>query len=87
MCSSSFGSLYLLKINTSETGGIYISEEKTWDKLHKFKNGDSSSCTCLSVYDEDIVTVSENGSINCLSAEREIVRTIGTIVTIISIYS
>lgn len=76
MCSSSFGSLYLLKINTDETGGIYISEDKTWNKLHTFKN-DVSSCSSLSVYDEDIVTVGENGSINLLTLNHEKVRTIG----------
>lgn len=58
-------------------GGIYVSESKTWNKLHTFKDGDISSCSSLSVYDEDIVTGGENGSLNLLTVNHEKIRTIG----------
>lgn len=77
VCSSSLGTLYLIKIVTNETGGTCLSEDKVWKQLHAFKNGESSSCTSLSTYDDCIVTIGDNGSINFLTMNAGILRTIG----------
>ncbi|GJQ68893.1 hypothetical protein Trydic_g6087 [Trypoxylus dichotomus] len=77
VASSSNGSVYLLKVHVDERGCISMYDEIMWDKLHKFKNGDISPCTSFAVYDNDIVSIGEDGCIHLLTAlKRNIVRTI-----------
>lgn len=69
MTSSSNGSADLLKISYSDLKNSYLENKLTWKNLHYFKNGDSSPCTALAVYDTDVVTVGEDGCINLLSIQ------------------
>lgn len=62
MSSSSLGSVQLLKCSNYE-----ITQEICWDKLHKFKNGDSAPCTDIGSFDGDIISVGEDGRIVLLS--------------------
>lgn len=77
VASSSLGSVKLLKIDVDISGSYKILDEIVWNRIHNFST-DSSSCTSFAVYDNDIVTVGEDGRINLLTAQRKnIVRTIG----------
>lgn len=78
IASSSLGSLHCLKVSSEITGETIINEERSWKKLHKSKNGDVSSCTSFGMYENDVVTVGEDGNINLLTTQRkDVVRTIG----------
>lgn len=71
MTSSSTGSVNLLKI-TSEHGIDPLIERKIyWEGIHKFPNGETSSCTAFCSYDVDIASVGEDGSINLLNAQNQ----------------
>ncbi|CAH1175603.1 unnamed protein product [Phaedon cochleariae] len=67
--SSSSGSAHLIQIVPAYTESISLKNTITWEKGHHFKNGDPSSCTGLAVYDNDIITIGEDGCINLLNAK------------------
>ncbi|XP_023012732.2 nucleoporin 43 [Leptinotarsa decemlineata] len=67
--SSSSGSAHLMKIVPAYTDNIALKSEITWNKIHQFKNGEASPCTALAVYENDIVTVGEDGCINLLNTK------------------
>ncbi|XP_028132320.1 nucleoporin Nup43 [Diabrotica virgifera virgifera] len=67
--SSSSGSAHLKKIIPSYTESTTLKNEVSWSKIHEFKNGDESPCTSLTTYENDIVTVGEDGTINLLNAK------------------
>ncbi|KAK9872710.1 hypothetical protein WA026_018844 [Henosepilachna vigintioctopunctata] len=47
-----------------------------WKNIHSFENGESNLCTSITSYDQDIVSVGEDGRINLLTLSSEsIVRT------------
>lgn len=67
-------------MHVDERGTVSIYDEISWNKLHKFKNNDISPCTSFAIYDNDIVSVGEDGYINLLTAlKRSVVRTIGIV--------
>lgn len=75
--SSSSGSVHLKKIVTSLSQSISLKNEICWEGIHVFKNGEESSCTSLAIYDNDIVTVGEDGRINLLNAKSsKVLRTV-----------
>ena len=59
---SSIGAVFLIYLNDTE-----IKENHKFSNLHKFATGVVAPCTGLSVYDEDVATIGEDGSINILS--------------------
>lgn len=66
-----------MKIVTSNEH-VDLKNEITWRNIHSFKNGESSPCTALALYENDIATVGEDGCINLLTAQSQIVvRKIG----------
>ncbi|KAF5295321.1 hypothetical protein FQA39_LY13186 [Lamprigera yunnana] len=67
--STSMGTILCLKLTTTLTGDIKITQEICWDKIHHFRCNENSPCTALAVYDRDIVTVGEDGCINLLNAQ------------------
>ncbi|KAG5871197.1 hypothetical protein JTB14_025097 [Gonioctena quinquepunctata] len=69
--SSSSGSAHLMKIIPSYTENVALKNEIEWKEIHGFKNGDTSPCTSLAVYENDIVTVGEDGRINLLNAKAQ----------------
>ncbi|EFA03069.1 nucleoporin Nup43 [Tribolium castaneum] len=77
VASSSSGCVSLLKI-TSEHGIDPLIERKIyWEGVHKFPNGENCPCTAFCTYDNDIVSVGEDGSINLLNAQNQnVIRTI-----------
>lgn len=78
VASTSDGSVNLLRVTDYGNEAVDIKEQVNWKQIHKFKNSDPTSCTGLSTYDEDIVTIGEDGRINLLTSRREtLVRTIG----------
>lgn len=77
--SSSLGTVKLLKIDVDACGSYNILDEIVWNSLHNLSS-DPSSCTSFAVYDNDIVTVGEDGRINLLTAQKKnVVRTIGKV--------
>ncbi|GLV31898.1 Nucleoporin 43kD [Carabus blaptoides fortunei] len=77
VASTSDGSVNLLRVTDRENEAVDIKEQVNWKQIHKFKNSDPTSCTGLSTYDEDIVTIGEDGRINLLTSRREtLVRSI-----------
>lgn len=69
--------MYLFSISSSDIDSLRIVQEKKWNQIHKFKNGEVSSCTSLVTNSNDIVTIGEDGTINLLSAQHESVHKIG----------
>lgn len=48
------------------------------ERTHEFGNKEVASCTGFSTYEEDVVSIGEDGKINLLNAKAEkIIRTIG----------
>lgn len=81
VASTSAGSLFLIKVVDHENDIYEIKVKVPWNDLHKFPSGEASPCTGLSHYEEDIVTIGEDGRINFLTARREtLIRTIGNII-------
>lgn len=77
VASSSHGSACLYKIQTKNEV-ITLNEGIMWKKLHYFQYDEPSPCTSLALYENDIVTVGEDGRINLLSAQSNIIiRRIG----------
>lgn len=78
VASTSDGSVILLRVTDLGHEAVDMKEQVLWDKIHKFNNGYISSCTGLSVYEEDVATIGEDGCLNLLTSKREtIVRTFG----------
>ncbi|KAB0796430.1 hypothetical protein PPYR_10491 [Photinus pyralis] len=71
VASSSIGSLSYLKFTTVHKGDTQITQENRWEKIHKFKNNDNSSCTGFASYNNDIASVGEDGCINLLNVEHK----------------
>ncbi|XP_046427457.1 nucleoporin Nup43 [Neodiprion virginianus] len=75
VASSSIGTVQLLQIQ--ENPYAQFKERLSWNFLHKFPASDYASCTAISTFEQDIVTVGEDGTINLLTANQKIpVRTI-----------
>ncbi|XP_044740603.1 nucleoporin Nup43 [Chrysoperla carnea] len=68
--SSSDGYAILIRVKNDQHGGFELEEISRFSNLHYFNKFESSPCTGLSVYDEDIVTVGEDGRINLLNARQ-----------------
>lgn len=61
------GSLTLLNINENLAHNN-LTEKRRLDRLHKFaSNGDNAPCTGLSVSDQSVATVGEDGALNIVS--------------------
>ncbi|KAF7276259.1 hypothetical protein GWI33_010728, partial [Rhynchophorus ferrugineus] len=77
VCASSLGSAHLFSINTKSDGDLILNNCVAWDNLHYFQNYDTSPCTALAVYENDLVTVGEDGKINILTSQsKNVIRTI-----------
>lgn len=71
--SSSFGSVVLLQCTSTD-----LRLKTTWDKLHYFKTKESSPCTSLACFEEDVATVGEDGRIALLTVtQNKPIRVIG----------
>ncbi|XP_046392764.1 nucleoporin Nup43 [Ischnura elegans] len=72
--SSSFGNVKLFRLAKSGMKTAWsIIEELSWDKLHHFDHAspwEKCSCTAFASYDEDIVTVGEDGRMVLLTAHQ-----------------
>ncbi|KAG8234873.1 hypothetical protein J437_LFUL014565 [Ladona fulva] len=75
VCSSSFGSVKLNRlVNAGMKSSWSIIEDISWNKLHYFDSagpGEHCPCTALASFDEDIVTVGEDGRMVLLTAHRK----------------
>ncbi|KAJ8942682.1 hypothetical protein NQ314_010004 [Rhamnusium bicolor] len=69
--SSSSGSAHLMKISATNGEDNSIKNEMLWKDLHSFQTGETSPCTALALYENDIVTVGEDGCINLLTAQSQ----------------
>ncbi|KAF5301006.1 hypothetical protein FQR65_LT08989 [Abscondita terminalis] len=69
--SSSLGSVHYLKIANTLIGDVEITKEKCWSNIHRCKNNEPVLCSSFTVYEHDIVTIGEDGSINLLNVERD----------------
>ncbi|CAH0558752.1 unnamed protein product [Brassicogethes aeneus] len=72
LASSSFGSARLIKIE-NKYNEISLKDEITWDHLHYFNNKECSPCNSFALYENDIVTVGEDGRINLLTAQSKLI--------------
>ncbi|XP_044761105.1 nucleoporin Nup43 [Coccinella septempunctata] len=70
VCSSSLGSVGLFKISYSRSSEITIEPGTQWKNIHKFPFH-YSPCTSITNYDQDIVSVGEDGRINLLTLSSE----------------
>ncbi|XP_011495665.1 PREDICTED: nucleoporin Nup43 [Ceratosolen solmsi marchali] len=68
VASSSLGTVKVLKLQDNPYPDI--KEESTWDLIHRFNQKEPASCTALSTFEQDIVTVGEDGRINLLTAQQ-----------------
>lgn len=69
--SSSVGSVKLLQIDGKEPCLAAFKEVVSWDDIHFFSVGGRSPCTGLAVFEEDIVSVGEDGCLCLLTARRK----------------
>ena len=77
MTSSSQGSVHLMKISSEHGLEPVIESKIRWEGIHKFPNDEISPCTAFCTYDNDIVSVGEDGNINLLNSNNQnVVRTI-----------
>nr|XP_018904040.1 PREDICTED: nucleoporin Nup43 [Bemisia tabaci] len=78
LVSSSLGSVRLWKVFESKiTRVTELKEITAWKNIHYFQNGERSSCNGIACYENDAVTIGEDGRINVLSvSEAEPVRCI-----------
>lgn len=76
VASSSDGSVKVLQI--LENPYAKFKEHITWKNIHRFNSTEeNASCTAFSTFEQDIVSVGEDGKINLLTAhQKDIVRTI-----------
>ncbi|XP_051176057.1 nucleoporin Nup43 [Leptopilina boulardi] len=75
--SSSDGTVKVLQI--LENPYSKFKEHITWKNLHYYSTGENACCTGFSTFEQDIVSVGEDGRINLLTAhQKEIVRSIDT---------
>ncbi|XP_018321857.1 nucleoporin Nup43 [Agrilus planipennis] len=69
--SSSYGSVYLMRITSNEKELIDIEACINWNKIHNFSENEVAPCTSLSCYKNDIVTCGEDGRINLLTSQHQ----------------
>ncbi|XP_053977498.1 nucleoporin Nup43 [Hylaeus volcanicus] len=73
--STSTGTVKLLAI--PENPYSQFKDRRTWEHIHKFKSSNYASCTALSTFDHDIVSVGTDGRINLLTVgQKKLVRVI-----------
>ncbi|XP_030762487.1 nucleoporin Nup43 [Sitophilus oryzae] len=76
-CASSSGSVHLMNIAVQSSGDMLLNNYMEWDKIHYFNNGEASCCTALAIYENDLVSVGEDGRINVLTAQsKNVIRSI-----------
>ncbi|XP_067012386.1 nucleoporin Nup43 [Anabrus simplex] len=68
--ASSHGSVRLLKTRIDDVKTGKIVDLLKWDKLHYFTYGGPSPCTSVACFEDDIVSVGEDGRLNLLNARR-----------------
>lgn len=66
--SASNGSVFLSEIQENPT--VTFKEHVVWESLHSFKSK-TASCTALSTFEQDIVSVGEDGRVNLLTARQK----------------
>ncbi|KAL1508944.1 hypothetical protein ABEB36_003758 [Hypothenemus hampei] len=77
IATSSSGSAHLMKLKLPDVGDPLIEPVITWKDIHYFKNGDLSPCLSLAIYEQDLVTVGEDGRINVLTTQSsDVIRSI-----------
>lgn len=77
IASTSVGSVLLLQIVNHSSDTYEIKLKVPWYNAHRFDSEESSPCTGLATYDEDIVSIGEDGRLNLFTAKREsLIRTI-----------
>ncbi|KAK2575703.1 hypothetical protein KPH14_012093 [Odynerus spinipes] len=77
VASSSLGSVRLLQIQ--DNASPQFKEHMAWEFIHSFKTSDHAPCTALSNFEQDIVSVGEDGRINLLTtSQKKPVRVIET---------
>ncbi|XP_043495160.1 nucleoporin Nup43 isoform X2 [Polistes fuscatus] len=69
VASSSLGSIRLLQIQ--ENPVPQFKEHMAWEFIHSFKTLDYAPCTALSNFEQDIVSVGEDGRINLLTTTQK----------------
>ncbi|KAI4482833.1 PREDICTED: nucleoporin Nup43 [Polistes canadensis] len=69
VASSSLGSIRLLQIQ--ENPVPQFKEHMAWEFIHSFKTLDYAPCTALSNFEQDIVSVGEDGKINLLTTTQK----------------
>ncbi|KZC10530.1 PREDICTED: nucleoporin Nup43 [Dufourea novaeangliae] len=68
--STSTGTVRLLQIQ--ENPYSQFKEHVSWELIHKFnKTSDYASCTAMSTFEQDVVSVGEDGRINLLTAAQK----------------
>ncbi|KAG5670153.1 hypothetical protein PVAND_000434 [Polypedilum vanderplanki] len=72
---SSGSSMTIVSINPGKNEMNKLRESASFKNLHKFKTGDSALCMGVSVFDENISTIGEDGKINVISANNQKVIT------------
>jgi nuclear pore complex protein Nup43 len=65
--ASAGSSISLIYINRDQERNN-LRENRRFENIHKFKNGDAALCTGISVFDENISSIGEDGRINLISA-------------------
>lgn len=60
-----------MKISTDHGVKPVLECRNRWENIHSFPAGDSSPCTSFALYDNDIVTVGEDGGINLLNSQNK----------------
>lgn len=53
-----------------------LKENRKFENIHKFKTGDLALCTGISVFDENISTIGEDGRINVISSNSQKIITV-----------
>lgn len=53
-----------------------LKENNRFENIHKFKTGDAALCTGISVFDENISSIGEDGRINVISANSQKIITV-----------
>ncbi|XP_014236487.1 nucleoporin Nup43 [Trichogramma pretiosum] len=67
--SSSDGSVKVMKLEDDPYPNM--KELTEWKTIHKFNKNESAPCTALSNFEQDIVSVGEDGRINLLTAQQQ----------------
>ncbi|XP_063222599.1 nucleoporin Nup43 [Bacillus rossius redtenbacheri] len=72
VASSSLGCVKLFSLDVTEENSAQLKEHTTWEKLHSIRCMTECPCTGLACFEEDIVTISEDGTLALLTAKRAI---------------